>query len=265
MLRALAFLALIAAPLAPPPVAAGGLPEGAVRIELREGWRRADGSHVAALDIRLADGWRTYWRRPGSLGIAPRFDWSGSANVAGVRAEWPAPQVFARAGGQAIGYAGRLVLPLVIAPREPGRPIRLVGDLSFGACAEICLPLRLVVAAELRPGGARDAAILDALSRRSREVRVPARCALRPGPSGGLALALDLDLPRLGAGEAVAVEPADPSLWVTDARVARSGGRLRAEAEVLAARGGAVALDRSGIVITVIGGGRAVHRVGCDG
>src|SRR5215470_10644281 len=34
------------------------------------------------LEIKLAPGWKTYWRSPGEGGMPPRFDWSGSANLA---------------------------------------------------------------------------------------------------------------------------------------------------------------------------------------
>ena len=34
--------------------------------------------HRAGIEIRLAPGWKTYWRYPGDSGIAPRFDFSQS-------------------------------------------------------------------------------------------------------------------------------------------------------------------------------------------
>ena len=32
--------------------------------------------HRAGIEIRLAPGWKTYWRYPGDSGIPPRFDFS---------------------------------------------------------------------------------------------------------------------------------------------------------------------------------------------
>ena len=53
-----------------------------LQATLLPGWQTASGSHMAAVDLTLAPGWKTYWRSPGDAGIPPRFDWSGSKNVA---------------------------------------------------------------------------------------------------------------------------------------------------------------------------------------
>ncbi|MEM9757273.1 MAG: hypothetical protein AAF914_14825, partial [Pseudomonadota bacterium] len=44
-----------------------------VEVRLIEGWRRDDGTHMAAVEIRMAPGWKTYWRAPGDGGIPPRL------------------------------------------------------------------------------------------------------------------------------------------------------------------------------------------------
>ena len=38
--------------------------------------------YLAGVEIALADGWKTYWRKPGDAGVPPAFDWAGSTNVA---------------------------------------------------------------------------------------------------------------------------------------------------------------------------------------
>ena len=53
---------------------------------------------MAAVEIRLAPGWHTYWRVPGEAGIPPRFDWSGSQNLAAVAYEWPRPEIIVSYG-----------------------------------------------------------------------------------------------------------------------------------------------------------------------
>jgi len=45
----------------------------------------------AGIEIRLAPGWKTYWRYPGDSGIPPRFDFSQSKNVKSVTVRYPAP------------------------------------------------------------------------------------------------------------------------------------------------------------------------------
>ena len=46
----------------------------------------------AGVQIKLDEGWWTYWRAPGASGMPPMFDWSGSENVAGEpETIWPVP------------------------------------------------------------------------------------------------------------------------------------------------------------------------------
>ena len=67
----------------------------------------------AGVEIRLDAGWKTYWRDPGDSGVPPTFDFSGSDNVKSVTVQWPAPERFPDgAGGNSIGYVGRVILPL---------------------------------------------------------------------------------------------------------------------------------------------------------
>ena len=78
------------------------MPDNLARAEISPGWREGY-SHVAGLTIRLAPGWKTYWRAPGDAGIPPSFNWSGSKNVADVRVQFPVPEVFSQ----------RIILPQV--------------------------------------------------------------------------------------------------------------------------------------------------------
>ena len=36
---------------------------------------------MAGIELRMDDGWKTYWRNPGDSGVPPQFDWSGSTNL----------------------------------------------------------------------------------------------------------------------------------------------------------------------------------------
>ena len=60
-----------------------------------------DGTLHAGIEIRLDQGWKTYWRYPGDSGIPPQFDFSASENVKAVTVLWPAPQRFDDGGGEA--------------------------------------------------------------------------------------------------------------------------------------------------------------------
>ncbi|WP_281825869.1 protein-disulfide reductase DsbD domain-containing protein [Jannaschia rubra] len=238
----------------------------AIAVEVLPGWRRADGVHVAALRVRLAPGWKTYWRSAGAAGISPQMDWRASGNVRSVTPAWPTPGVFGQTGALSIGYDRDFVLPLMIAV-DGGATAQLRGTLDIGVCADICLPARVRVTADL-PASARldaaDAVIEAALGDRPRRVDVPARCAVRP-LADGLDLAVTLDVPPQGGTETAVIELPDPAVWVTDATVRRSGGRLEARSQVLRSDGRPVAVDRGRVRITVIGPSGAVEVVGCTG
>ena len=45
----------------------------------------------AGIELRLKNGWHTYWRYPGDAGVPPRFDFAGSQNVKSIEVLWPAP------------------------------------------------------------------------------------------------------------------------------------------------------------------------------
>jgi hypothetical protein len=61
----------------------------------------------------------------------------------------------------------------------------------------------------------------------------------------------------------VAIETADPTLWVGPSDVSRQGATLSATATIYAPAGAVLALDRSGISLTVLANDRAVEIKGC--
>lgn len=239
-----------------------------VSAELRPGWRLPDGSHMAALHLRLAPGWKTYWRSPGEAGVPPQFAWTGSRNLAGVRVVWPRPEVFELNGLRSIGYSDRVVLPLIVRPGAPGQPVALNATVQLGICEDVCVPMEVNIAATLPPqGGRRDPAIAAAMAARpysASEARVSdVACDIAPGRNG-LNLSVSVTMPPAGGKEVIVVESADPSVWASDAATARQGGRVTGMTELMHASGGAFALDRSTLRITVLGRDHAVEIEGCD-
>lgn len=240
----------------------------AVRLEVLPGWDMGDGRRMAGLRLTLAPGWKTYWRSPGPAGLPPILDFAASQGIAGLEVRWPVPHVFYLGEMRSIGYSGTVTLPLELS--LSGGPARLEGVLDIGVCLDVCLPVSLPVAADLPgdgpDGGRRDPAIVAALVDRpltAEEAGARATCAVEPAAEGGLGLTLRVAVPPQGGEEAVVVEPSDPGLWVSEARSWREGGTLVAQARAEARNGGAVALDRSGLRITVLGDGRAVDIRGC--
>src|SRR3954466_10857272 len=67
----------------------------------------------AGVEIKLKEGWKTYWRYPGDSGVPPVLDFSMSQNVKTVTVLYPAPTRFSDGGaGHSIGYKGAVTLPL---------------------------------------------------------------------------------------------------------------------------------------------------------
>lgn len=128
---------------------------------------------TAAVEIELAEGWKTYWRFPGDAGgVPPAFDWNGSNN-ARPQVLYPAPKRFSDRSGDTVGYKGTVVLPVTIAVADPSKPVGLKLKLEYGICKEICVPAEATLALDLPAGfGAPEPA------------EVVAALARVPGPPG---------------------------------------------------------------------------------
>ena len=168
------------------------------------------GRMLAGVEIRLDEGWKTYWRYPGDSGIPPRFDWSASANIADVEILYPAPVRFEDSGGQSIGYKTEVIFPLLITPADPSQPVELDLTIDYAVCADICIP-------EVGTGAvdfASPARPSNALRVRSYLDSVPER--LPPATGGGVvSIAIDNDVapPVLHLDVALG-EVADADLFV---------------------------------------------------
>lgn len=257
-------LFLLVAPVAH---AQGTTQSDVIAAQFRPGWQTSSGTHLAALELQLAPEWKTYWRAPGDAGIPPAFDWSGSQNVASVRFHWPAPEVFLTNGLQSVGYHHNLMLPIEVTPKDASQPVRLQARVDLGVCKDICMPASLQLTANLLPPGKADPAITAAMKARpatAAEGKVAdLGCKVEP-IRDGLRITATFDVPQQGRNEVVVFEPGLPGVWVSQAKVTRKGGTLQAVAEMVPPSGQPFALNRSAVVMTVIGtGGRAVEIRGC--
>jgi DsbC/DsbD-like thiol-disulfide interchange protein len=109
----------------------------------------ADGALRAGVEVRLATGWKTYWRYPGDSGVPPVFDFSKSENVKSVSILWPAPHRFMDDGGASIGYKGGVIFPVHVVPEKPNRPATLRLTLDYAVCERLCVPAKGVAILEL--------------------------------------------------------------------------------------------------------------------
>jgi DsbC/DsbD-like thiol-disulfide interchange protein len=111
----------------------------AVRLIASSG-RSGAGRLRAGVEIRMKPGWKTYWRYPGDSGVPPRFDFSGSTNLASAIVLWPAPHVFKDEAGQSIGYKDTAIFPVAVTPRTKGEPVTLNVKVDYAICEKLCVP-----------------------------------------------------------------------------------------------------------------------------
>ncbi|WP_108813701.1 protein-disulfide reductase DsbD domain-containing protein [Loktanella sp. Alg231-35] len=236
-------------------------------LDVLPGWRTDAGAHIAAVRITLSPGWITYWRAPGDAGIPPQFTFTGSTAITSIQPHWPTPEVVDDKGMRSIGYYDSVVFPLTIDAAADAGDLSVSGELTIGVCEEICIPVNLEFDETLPAGGAPDPIILAALATQAltkAQANVGAvTCAIDP-IGDGLRLTAQIAVPRAEASEFVVIETGDPSVWVSEADVAREGPTLSATVDMVHPSGGPFALDRSGVRITVFGGEKAIDIQGCS-
>lgn len=255
-----------------PAASQSGLPpslEDVAQIDILPGWRDASGNHMAALRVRLAGGWKTYWRSPGEAGIPPSLDWRGSGNLEGVTFHWPVPEVFDTAGMQTIGYSRELILPMRLTPSQAGQPITLKGKVNLGVCKDVCMPMDAQISVTLPVDAGKSTRLIKRALRARPDSASEAGlrkavCQVEP-IKDGLRLTASIDMPRVGRGEVVVVETADPSLWVNTLSTQRDGRVLTTVAELVPVSGKPFILNRSDVRLTVLAAGRGVDIRGCTG
>lgn len=122
----------------------------------------------AGVEIKMPAGWHTYWRYPGDSGVPPRFEFSGSENLAAVKVLYPAPHLFSDESGNSLGYQNGVIFPVQVTPRQPGKPVKLHVKLDYAVCDKLCVPAQGSADLTLAPGASgQDAALAAA------EARVP--------------------------------------------------------------------------------------------
>ena len=131
----------------------------------------------AGVEIKLKDGWKTYWRYPGDSGVPPVFDFSKSQNVKSVTVLYPAPGRFPDgAGGNSVGYKGVVILPLHVVPQDAGKPVTLKLKFDYAACEKLCVPAEANLELALSGAETANEAALGAA-----ESRVPKAAAIGGG------------------------------------------------------------------------------------
>ncbi|RKE66052.1 protein-disulfide reductase DsbD domain-containing protein [Pseudorhodoplanes sinuspersici] len=120
----------------------------------------------AGVEIRLATGWKTYWRYPGDSGVPPHFDFEKSDNVKSVNLSWPAPQRITDSEGVTIGYKDAVVFPLKIEPKDATKPVVLRVKLDYAVCEKLCIPAQGQAELTLKSGHAETNGVIAAAEKK---------------------------------------------------------------------------------------------------
>ena len=124
---------------------------------------RADGTIPAILQIELEEGWKTYWREPGSAGIPPQVTLSDGGNAVLSGLSFPVPTIFDDGKSRDYGYEGSVSFLLNIKQQNTKMPSRLDAQVFLGLCEKICVPFQAdlsVVADPKDPIVSADAALI---------------------------------------------------------------------------------------------------------
>lgn len=235
-----------------------------VEVTFLPGWQMEDGTRMAGLSIRLAKGWKTYWRSPGDGGLPTRITTNGSSNLRALEILWPRPTVFRTAGLRSVGYRDTVVLPLHLTMEQPG-PVTLKLTMDFGVCDDVCIPVRLSFSHTLLPSHLSDVPqIVKALEARPKTKAQGVKCRFEPA-GDGMALRLLIHTEELpGRGEALVVETQDPYIWVSEPFLARDGNYVHAITELVVPGGQAKPVDPETLTFTLISSRAAVSFEGCS-
>ena len=259
-LHKIALVALVLSPL-PTPISANKLDDN-LQVILRPGWRATDGTHIAALQITLAPGWKTYWRQPGDTGIPPRFDFTQSSELDLVDVLYPTPQIIWQDQIRTIGYQGSVVFPIITQPRITG-DVTLIGKIEIGICEEICIPVSLDLSARLPARGPTDPVIEAALETLPRTGKNKIICTFSTTDEG-MHLSLTLPHPDQEISDAT-IELDNSRLWIETPTAVRTGDQLHISANILTPSGNPVAVGRSDVITTIFSPTSATEYIGCQG
>ncbi len=94
-------------------------------------------------EIILEQGWHTYWKHPGDVGLSPSIKWKHSNEYRAGELIFPPPVRVSMSGISSHGYYGEtlFLIPVSIGePLESMDEIELHGQFSWMACSRTCMP-----------------------------------------------------------------------------------------------------------------------------
>ncbi len=135
----------------------------------------------AALRLRLAPGWHTYWQNPGDAGVAPELSFDPAPGTATGPINWPAPNKVAEGPLTTFAYEGDVLLPVSVTPGAG--PTALRAHANWLVCRNVCVPEEGEFALDLpadQPSPSAEAPLFAAASART-PVASPYAAHITPG------------------------------------------------------------------------------------
>lgn len=248
-------------------VSALSQPKGLESLKLLSGWQKKNGDYVAALELRLEPGWKTYWRVPGEAGIAAEFSFIGSNNLKAHRLDWPAPILFGPKKLRSIGYKDSLILPIIVTPQDKTKEVNLSVSGRLGICDTVCVPLDFSLQNVLTPKTRkRDPKIIAALASMPRKLSYIENLRCKISKIGeDLQIEVSFTHPPIGQDERVVIEYDKPSHRVKNMASLRKGKTLSASAILQARAGSSMSVARSDVFFTLVSETKAFDLGTCAG
>ena len=123
----------------------------AIKFRLVATARGVGETPVAALELVLDPGWKSYWRTPGEGGLPPILDFDNSSNLAAVSVGFPAPRRHNDGYTVTNIYEGRWILPIELTPEQVSSPMTVNLRMQLGVCELICFPLEIEASVTFSP------------------------------------------------------------------------------------------------------------------
>jgi DsbC/DsbD-like thiol-disulfide interchange protein len=232
-----------------------------VQVVLKKGWRKDNGDHIAALQIILAPGWKTYWRQPGDTGIPPKFDFSGSENLTILDVIYPAPKITWQDNYRSFVYYEIVLFPILIRP-EATRTAVLRGKIDIGVCKEICIPVTFEVDTTLTATNLEDTLIKSFLNAKPHVGFGNVVCEFKP-VLDGMQISLYLTVAEPEIQHAV-IEVGNPKLSIGTPKISQFENQLKIVSNVLTPTGNSVSITRSEVVTTIFSEESVTEFTGCN-
>lgn len=95
------------------------------------------------VELKMADGWDTYWRNPGDSGFPTQVMWKLPEGFEAGPLMWPYPEKFETDSLVAFGYTDSVLLLTQITPPKnlsANQTVKIEADVNWLACKDACVP-----------------------------------------------------------------------------------------------------------------------------